>query len=615
MDIDSESKINNKLVDDFHNSDNENEIQYGSGWFDKIKSKFNFSKSNHTPPPEIMTPESLKLVANAKRDENQKLLKSSNSILDSKPTPKPTPTSIKSRQNLLPKKCFILDFDCTITYSHWAIYLLNYNKWYDEFLLNDPNYIKLSNEQKITTFKKLGKISSIINKVIATNDKLGYRENILLLEKKIDNTETQLLLLTYIMGGIERRNMICSFLKTLIKNGFNVVIASRGYTINIRMFLNFMKIYDNITINAHNVCTYKNNKPDVCKYITKDNYIISLLTYGYKIIRYVDDDSSEHNNLQKVLRKMSDIDYKYYGSNIGLNLNEHGLTQDCINKIYADIGISSKDICSWNFNLKPNNLKKYNNSKAVIFNMDHTITTISWYTFTEKITNIGAPCEKNIERYFKGPTITRIRNASDEVILLEAITEYKKKVNINIVDAIISCVFGETNIESKLKAIKDTFKYFKNNNYDIYLITSANYNYTILLFHLMDLYLELHKQKDSILFTNLIDKNKIIAFKYSNPKGSNFRDIFLTSLKKTNYKKIYFVDSKTDGIVAKSSVRMPNSIMTSLYIIRGLNNTELIDNISMQKGGQAKNEHDKLSSKIYKYKYLKYKKKYLYLKP
>lgn len=592
----------------FENKFEEFEMQDGSGLLDWIKDKVNKTSkfdSRYKPPAGITTTESLELMASAKRDANKPPLP---------PKPSPKPTLPPKPHRLISKKCFILDFDCTITYSHWTIFLLNYEKWKNEFLLIDPNYINLNNEQKNLTSKKLEEISILINKVIASNDKAGIRENIALIEKELDNTEMQLLLLTYIMGGVDRRNMICSFIKTLSKNGYYVAIASRGYTTNIRVFLNLMKIYDHITINAHNDCTYKNNKPDSCKYITKENYIISLYNQGYKVIRYIDDDSSEHNNLQKLIKNINNIDYKYYGSNIGLNLNEHGLTQDSINKIYADVDIGVKDICNWDFKLKTV-MKvaptiKTSNTKAVIFNMDRTLTSINWYTFTEKLTNIGEKCEKNIEKYFKGPTIAKVRDAPDEVVLRDAIAEYKKKMNVNIIDAIIGCVFESENVVLKLAVIKDTLEYLKNNGYDVYLVTSANYNYTILLLHLMDLYIQLHNNKQESIFINLIDADKIIAFKHTNPKGSNFRNNFLTSLKKTNYKEIYFVDSETDGIVAKAANLMPNSVVAKLYVVKGIKNLELVDSIKMQKGG----DNDELSAKAYKRKYLKYKKKYLNLK-
>lgn len=183
------------------------------------------------------------------------------------------------------KKCFVFDFDCTITFTHWFYFVHDFDKY--KTLYNVPSC--------------LGKLS----KLVKENRKLT------LYEKSI--------LIKYIMGGYERINMLKSFLAILIRDGYSLFIASRGYVEDILYLLK---------LSGLNVFRYINAHSSEHKNISKDKFLFNLYQRGYTKIRYVDDNNEEHNKLN-----LENVDYFYYGSNVNLQKENLGLTSNMLNTI------------------------------------------------------------------------------------------------------------------------------------------------------------------------------------------------------------------------------------------------------------------------------------------
>lgn len=188
------------------------------------------------------------------------------------------------------KKCFVFDFDCTLTYTHLFYFIHDFDR-----------YLKMYNIP--SSLRKLS------NKVRRHNNKLTSYE--------------KLTIINIIMGGYERLDTIKAFLITLICNGYSLFIASRGYLTDILYLLELSGIDANIFnyINA--------SFPAITR---KDMFLHILYQHGYTKIRYIDDTDTEHKKF--TMSKQNPIlDYFYYGSNIGLQKESLGLTTKMIDMI------------------------------------------------------------------------------------------------------------------------------------------------------------------------------------------------------------------------------------------------------------------------------------------
>lgn len=199
------------------------------------------------------------------------------------------------------KKCFVFDFDCTLTYTHWFYFLHDFDKY----------------------LKKYG-IQPYLSEYLANLHNKGNKSN--KGNNKLTSYEKQVLL-SVIMGGKKRIDMLNTFLKILIRNGYSLFIASRGYLDDILYLLKLSGIKANMFkyINAR---SYEN------EVMSKDAFLCVLYRRGYTKIRYVDDTDTEHEKFitsgycpisAPSLGGMK-IDYVYYGSNIGLQKESLGLT-------------------------------------------------------------------------------------------------------------------------------------------------------------------------------------------------------------------------------------------------------------------------------------------------
>ena len=219
-------------------------------------------------------------------------------------------------------KCFVFDFDCTITSSHWFLFLESFSEW----IKVHPQY----NSEEI---------KNLYTKLINMRTEFKRNPNIL---TSLTEKETRIIIIIF-MNGNDRFKMIKTFLNELKQNKYDLFIASRNYKENIELFLNIVKMTDVFQdINAQNCGNNRTN----CTYISKDNYILDLYKNKYYgIIRYADDDPTEHELLiTKIKQDKISVDYKYYGAlncdkclNIGLEKNKLGLSLNSINAILRDV--------------------------------------------------------------------------------------------------------------------------------------------------------------------------------------------------------------------------------------------------------------------------------------
>lgn len=401
------------------------DTQHGNGWFDKVENKLILTPSNNKKLTRQMNifcddqvnklkreAEKLKEITNPCRQVYikfqvpqktlsipqkttvlpkqvvvaQEMLVTptiSRQIPIQNPTPNVSSTSSKSQEinqssqeshghmtssnlTIKGKSIFIFDFDCTLTYSHWFYFIRDFNGWKSKFLEELPYYYGCPEDAEEKRNNTLQILSQKISQFITTNNNLNKEQYISKAKSFLSKEELQLLL-HYIMGGKARLLMICSLIETLIKNGYEIAIASRGFYNDILFLLAILDSTNNIKmINANHDCTYDANQIlRNSKYISKEAFIKSLLDSGYKKVRYIDDDPTEHKNL---LHEVENKDYKYYGpqteikntknsQGISFRTNGKGLRQIDIDAILKDNGITDVYKCT-KTKFIPNNKKK-----------------------------------------------------------------------------------------------------------------------------------------------------------------------------------------------------------------------------------------------------------------
>lgn len=274
----------------------------------------------------------------------------------------PTPTrSIQSIKN----KCFVFDFDCTLTYSHWYYFIESFSTWLT-FPKHDPIGNKLSEQQK-NTLRQLSnniaqwKIEFAKN---TTNTKITEKVNTL-------SENDKNLIITYIMGGQERLTLIKTVLERF-KTKFTLFIASRNYKINIKILLCILELN-----NLFKAINAKQKEQS----ITKDLYIMLLISQGYTEINYIDDDQEEHFKLIPKLASKNII-YRFFGLHndaksdyiipIDLKKNFHGIDQKSITTIINTINNTTDNTTNSFQNggkdLTHHKRKKYKNKYILIKN-------------------------------------------------------------------------------------------------------------------------------------------------------------------------------------------------------------------------------------------------------
>lgn len=209
----------------------------------------------------------------------------------------------KQKQKQTIKKCFVFDFDCTITFTHWFHFIHNFDRY---MAITNNNYLK-------GCYEDLKNLSDKIN--------LGIKNT------KLTSYEKQLLI-NNIMGGYERIHILKTFLALLINNGYSLFIASRGCLKDIVYLLEISNIDIKLfkAINAQHFC---NNKNCRYNYMSKEMFLYTLYNKGYNVIRYIDDDDTEHIKFKDIVddNKYIIIDYVYYGNDtIKLGKECQGLT-------------------------------------------------------------------------------------------------------------------------------------------------------------------------------------------------------------------------------------------------------------------------------------------------
>jgi 2-hydroxy-3-keto-5-methylthiopentenyl-1-phosphate phosphatase len=196
-------------------------------------------------------------------------------------------------------KCVVFDFDCTLTYTH-CYYLLNS---YEKGFQPKHQWSSVTQQCNLNT-------NADINNMLRNWN--TYREEL-----------TQIL-----FGGIDRLNMIKSFLDFILSKGYDIYISSKGICRDIEYALSFFGLRHYITeINA-------NGGP--CVEMSKPEYIVNILidSRNYKNIIYIDDDSGEDAMIKYLLReKPRDVNYKYIGPDIGLYKDQNGLTHQMISML------------------------------------------------------------------------------------------------------------------------------------------------------------------------------------------------------------------------------------------------------------------------------------------
>ena len=194
--------------------------------------------------------------------------------------------------------CFIFDFDCTLTISHWYYFLENFNHWKQNYENIDEN---------------MENISNIISKFKYQNFKFELCKYIL--KNKFPNF--LILLRKYFLGDIQRNENLKTFFDLIDKSSYDIFIVSRGYKYDIELFLYFFKFRHIKKVYARKL----NNK-----YIQKNIYFKNLVLKGYNIIKYIDDDHSDHLEFKKLIKiNKYNIDYVFYDllekEGTGINLN------------------------------------------------------------------------------------------------------------------------------------------------------------------------------------------------------------------------------------------------------------------------------------------------------
>lgn len=200
-------------------------------------------------------------------------------------------------------KCFVFDFDCTLTSSHYYFFIEHYNKW------------------RINTGIDKGRdISYALRKF--REEKVNYENCKIILEKINPN---YLNIINECIMNFRIQDLKC-FLDFISKKGYDIFISSRGYVYDIGLFLYLFDI--------QNIEKIYGTKPYVA-YFPKRYVLKKLYKKGYDFIFYIDDTHGEHYEFLKIIQNKSlDLEYYFYDK---LKENGQGLTKEMMKGIMLKI--------------------------------------------------------------------------------------------------------------------------------------------------------------------------------------------------------------------------------------------------------------------------------------
>ena len=187
------------------------------------------------------------------------------------------------------KKCVVFDFDCTITYTHYYQFLFGYTDWvikhanrkFDERI---PDLREISNAIRDYRLPELEPLKNILEQI---------------------NPDYEELLIKYIMGSRERLNEINRMMETFHDKGYDIFIASRGYSYLIGLLVNLFEI-------PYIKQIYGMPMDKSIPYISKEYRLEELFLNGYTKILYTDDDPAEGSAFIRIIKQKNyELDYQF----------------------------------------------------------------------------------------------------------------------------------------------------------------------------------------------------------------------------------------------------------------------------------------------------------------
>lgn len=245
------------------------------------------------------------------------------------------------------RKAFVTDFDCTLTYIHTFDFIYNIGTYY-LYHYQDNEHI----ERIIKKYNNIG----INNDYTLSN----YIRNILGVAKKemppgleMINESTKIdIVVDLIFGGSTRLEYLKNFLDILKKNNFDIYISTFS---ECEVVHSIIKIVD-LDKYIEKIHSPRSNKDNIkCKKLkNKTSFIISIINL-YDEIYYVDDDNREVNDMMMEIKEYgSNVIFTYFGENVGLMKNMHGLSSETISRILEEMKIGN-----YNVSISGGYMKKY----------------------------------------------------------------------------------------------------------------------------------------------------------------------------------------------------------------------------------------------------------------
>ena len=209
----------------------------------------------------------------------------------------------------------ILDFDCTLTFSHWYWFLNNLHKFSE-------------NKHWLGGYKydEIESLSAEVRSHLTDLDKLSEKDQSFLIE--------------LIFGGMDRLQEVFRFLAHLEAYGCYLYISSRGMCDEIIPLIKktgldkfFIKPEEIININANG---------GLCVKGTKVDFIIAgwpslRKKHPHSHLYYIDDDGCDNKVIATRYGASVSETYTYYGENIGLFKDNNGLSASQMDTISRNI--------------------------------------------------------------------------------------------------------------------------------------------------------------------------------------------------------------------------------------------------------------------------------------
>jgi hypothetical protein len=220
-----------------------------------------------------------------------------NYILDPNILQKFSESNLRTKQISNVKKCFVFDFDCTITATHY--YALMFDSNPDTFRNKFNPVLKQFGYDKLTNFE----LKQIIDLRIPLDQ------------------DRRIKFINLVYGGLERFQLLVFFFTALKQMNYDLFISSKGLCSVITQNLVTMGLnvfFSGINGRGEGNC-WKGNKSDFMR----------ALSQTYQTIIYVDDDNDFDLKIQENPLPPG-INYQYFGANIGLTKEKFGLDKEMI---------------------------------------------------------------------------------------------------------------------------------------------------------------------------------------------------------------------------------------------------------------------------------------------